>query len=56
MGTQKNSLTESVLLSTHNVSLGREMRKLNFNYALLYRGMLTLIMVNIFMYYTPPQF
>ena len=35
MGAQKNRLNETVLLSTHNICFGREIRKLNFRYALL---------------------
>ena len=35
LGAQKNRLSETVLLSTHNVCFGREIRKLNFRYALL---------------------
>ena len=32
---QKNRLIETVLLSTHNICFGLEIRKLNFRYALL---------------------
>ena len=35
MGAQKNRLIETVLLSTHNICFGCEIRKLNFRYALL---------------------
>ena len=35
LGTQKNRLIETVLLSTHNICFGREIRKLNFRYTLL---------------------
>ena len=35
LGAQKNRLIETVLLSTHNICFGREIRKLNFRYALL---------------------
>ena len=35
LGAQKNRLIETVLLSTHNICFGREIRKLNFCYALL---------------------
>ena len=34
-GAQKNRLIETVLLSTHNICFGREIRKLNFCYTLL---------------------
>ena len=35
LGAQKNPLIETVLLSTHNICFGREIRKLSFCYALL---------------------
>ena len=35
LGAQKNPLIETVLLNTHNVCLGWEIRKLVFRYALL---------------------
>ena len=35
MGAQKNRLNETVLLSTHNICFGWEIRKLFFCYALL---------------------
>ena len=35
LGAQKNSLIETVLLSTHNICFVWEIRKLNFRYALL---------------------
>ena len=35
LGAQKNHLIETVLLSTHNICFGLEIRKLNFHYALL---------------------
>ena len=35
LGAQKNRLIETVLLSTHNICFGREIRKLFFGYALL---------------------
>ena len=35
LGAQKNRLIETVLLSTHNICFGCEIRKLNFCYALL---------------------
>ena len=34
-GAQKNRLIETVLLSTNNICFGREIRKINFCYALL---------------------
>ena len=37
--TQKNRLIATVVLSTHNVCFGWEIRKLFFNYALLTGGM-----------------
>ena len=37
LGAQKNRLIETVLLSTHNICFGREIRKLNLCYALLTR-------------------
>ena len=35
LGVQKNRLIETVLLSTHNICFGLEIRKLNFWYTLL---------------------
>ena len=35
MGAQKNRLIERVLLSTHNICFGWEIRKIIFHYALL---------------------
>ena len=35
LGAQKNRLIETVLLCTHNICFGWEMKKLNFRYALL---------------------
>ena len=35
LGAQKNRLIETVLLSTHNLCFGLEIRKFNFCYALL---------------------
>ena len=35
LGAQKNRLIETVLLSTNNICLGWEIRKLNFRYPLL---------------------
>ena len=39
LGAQKNRLIETVLLSTHNIYFGWEIRKLNFHYTLLTKGM-----------------
>ena len=35
LGAQKNRLIETVLLSTHNICFGWEIRKLDFRYAVL---------------------
>ena len=35
-GAQKNRLIETVLLSTHNICFGREIKKIFFNYAVLF--------------------
>ena len=35
LGAQKNRLIETILLSTHNMCFGLEIRKLNFRYTLL---------------------
>ena len=40
-GAQKNHLIEMVLLSTHNICLGSEIRQKNFSYTLL-SGVLSL--------------
>ena len=40
MGAQKNRLIETVLLSTHNIRFGGEIRKLILKYALLSGGLL----------------
>ena len=37
-GAQKNCLIETILLSTHNICFGREIRKIIFNYTLLFGG------------------
>ena len=42
LGAQKNRLIETVLLSTHNICFGREIRQLTFCCAVLSKGMLTL--------------
>ena len=39
LGAQENRLIETVLLSTHNICFGWEIRKLNFWYALLTKGL-----------------
>ena len=39
MGAQKNRLIKTVLLSTHNISFGLEMRKMIFSYTLLSGGL-----------------
>ena len=39
MGAQKNRLIETVLLSTHNICFGSEMKKIVFQYALLSGGL-----------------
>ena len=39
MGARKNSLIETVLLSTHDVRFGLEIRKIIFSYALLPGGL-----------------
>ena len=39
LGAQKNRLIETVLLSTHNICFGWEIRKLNFRYTLLTKVM-----------------
>ena len=39
MGAQKNRLIETVLLSTHNICFGWEIRKLVFCYAFLTKGL-----------------
>ena len=41
LGAQKNLLIETVLLSTHNICFGWEIRKLIFSYALLSKGLQT---------------
>ena len=39
LGAQKNCLTETVLLSTHNIWFGSEIRKIIFSYASLSLGL-----------------
>ena len=43
LGAQKKRLIETVLLSTHNVCFGLEIRKLIFRYKLLTKVLLTLL-------------
>ena len=47
LGAQKNRLIEMVLLSTHNICFGLEIRKIIFSYAHLSGGLLLLL--NFFM-------
>ena len=44
MGTQKNCLIEMVLLSTHNICFGGEIKKLIFSNALLFGDFVTLVL------------
>ena len=39
LGAQKNHLNETVVLSTHNICFGGEIRKLFFNYGFLSSGL-----------------
>ena len=39
LGAKNNCLIETVLLSTHNICFGREIRKLDFDYPLLTKGL-----------------
>ena len=41
MGTQKNRFIDTILLSTHNICFGWEIRKLFFRYAILTKGLLS---------------
>ena len=41
LGAQKNRLNETVILSTHNICFGWEIRKLNFRYTLLTKVLYT---------------
>ena len=45
LGAQKNRLIETVLLSTHNICFGGEMRKNIFYYTILSKGLLPLFLV-----------
>ena len=40
LGAQKNRLNEAVLLSTHNICFGKEVRKLFFDYQPLSKGLI----------------
>ena len=42
LGAQKNRLIERVLLSTHNICFGLEIRKIFFSYPPLYGGLTVL--------------
>ena len=44
---QKNRLIETVLLSTHNICFGREIRKIIFCDTLLSGGLIFELMINI---------
>ena len=50
MGTQKNRLTETILLSTHNIGLEGQKRVLEYAKCPLYRALVTSYNTN---YYTP---
>ena len=39
LGAQKNPLIETVLFSTHNIRIGRDIRKIFFDYTLLSSGL-----------------
>ena len=41
LGASKNRLNETVLLCTHNICFGWEIRQITFNYALLPRNLAT---------------
>ena len=45
MGAQKNRLIETVLLRTHNIYFGCEIRKIVFNDTLLSEGLIKLIVL-----------
>ena len=47
MGAQKNRLIETVLLSTHNICLGWEIRKIIFSYARLSGRLFTELQINM---------
>ena len=47
LGAQKKRLIETLLLSTHNICNGREIRKLNFRYALLSKVLIICMFYNI---------
>ena len=48
LGTQKNNLIETVLLSTHNICFDGEIRKLHFNYPLSSGGLQNVEQANEF--------
>ena len=48
LGTQTNRLIETVLLSTHNICFGLEIKKIGFQYALLSGGLLKPLKVSHF--------
>ena len=41
LGAQKNHLIESVLLSTHNICFGLDIKKIVFQYTLLSEGLIS---------------
>ena len=43
LGAQKNCLIKTVLLSTHNICFGGEVRKIFFKYTILSRGLHVLL-------------
>ena len=47
LGAQKNRLIETVLSRTHNICFGCEIRKMNCNYALLSRGLISLTLYSL---------
>ena len=47
-GAQNNRLIEAVLLSTHNICIGWEMKKIIFEYALLTGGLKLLLLEYFF--------
>ena len=57
VGAQKNRLIETVLLSTHNICFGWEIRKLNFLYSLLTKvlwgPLLNMLMTKKYNFRTP---
>ena len=56
LGAQKNRLIETVLLSTHNIYFGQEIRKLNFHFAfwIMHSYLETgWSQITLFIYYSP---